>query len=237
MDRILRLFGLMDSLRRHRSAVTAQVLAEEHQVSVRTVYRDIQMLQALGAPIGGEAGLGYVLLPGFFLPPLMFSLEELEALVLGARWVEQLPDSALASSATNALAKLGTAIPEELAGRIDDTGLWPVMEGGAGPSQLLGLVRRAMREERGLSIRYQNQEGVVSERVVLPVQLAYFQSRQVFAAWCFKRNAFARFRLDRVQHAELSEQRFHRPRVELAQQWFEEFEVQLEQGPDDKDIP
>ncbi|AKQ66019.1 Transcriptional regulator, DeoR family [Myxococcus hansupus] len=238
MDRILRLFGLMDSLRRHRSAVTAQVLAEEHQVSIRTVYRDIQMLQALGAPIGGEAGLGYVLLPGFFLPPLMFSVEELEALVLGARWVEQLPDSELASAATNALAKLSAAVPEELAGRIDDTGLWPVMErGGARPSPLLGLVRRAMREERGLFMRYQNQSGEVSERVVLPVQLAYFQERQVFVAWCFKRNAFARFRLDRVQHAELSEQRFHRPRVELARQWFEEFEAQLEQALDDKDVP
>ncbi|WP_426752393.1 helix-turn-helix transcriptional regulator [Myxococcus sp. Y35] len=241
MDRILRLFGLMDSLRRHRGPVTAQVLAEEHQVSVRTVYRDVQMLQALGAPIGGEAGLGYVLLPGFFLPPLMFSMEELEAVVLGARWVEQLPDAELAASATNALAKLSAAIPKGLAERIDDTGLWPVVnsdgDGASRPEPLLGLVRRAMREERGLFIRYQNQAGTVSERIVLPVQLAYFEARQVFAAWCCKRDAFARFRLDRVLHAELSEQRFHKPRVELAREWFQAFEVELAKGPTDGDMP
>jgi len=85
MDKTERLFAIMDSLRRHRLPVTAQALADAHEVSVRTLYRDIQTLIGLGAPIDGEAGIGYLLRPGFFLPPLMFSAEELEALVLGAR--------------------------------------------------------------------------------------------------------------------------------------------------------
>ena len=85
----------MDALRRHRRPVTAQELADEQAVSVRTLYRDIQTLIGLGAPIDGEAGIGYMLKPGFFLPPLMFTPEELEALVLGAQWVEGQPDDGL----------------------------------------------------------------------------------------------------------------------------------------------
>src|SRR5690554_6563049 len=88
MDKTERLFAIMDALRRHRLPVTAASLAEEQGVSVRTLYRDVQTLIGLGAPIDGEAGVGYMLKPGFFLPPLMFTPEELEALVLGARWVE-----------------------------------------------------------------------------------------------------------------------------------------------------
>ncbi|AKT42049.1 helix-turn-helix transcriptional regulator [Chondromyces crocatus] len=231
MDRILRLFGLMDSLRRHREPVTAQELAREHRVSARTVYRDIQLLQALGAPVGGEAGLGYVLRPGFFLPPLMFSVEELEAAVLGARWVEQLPDAELSAAATNVLSKLTAAVPKHLADRIGDTGLWAAVGNtSTAPAPILGVVRRAMREERGLSIRYQSRAGATSERIVLPVQLAYFETHQVFAAWCCLRSAFCHFRLDRLQHAELTEQRFHKRRVDLAAEWFKEFEADFAQG-------
>ena len=105
MDKTVRLFAIMDTLRRHRGPVTAGALAAEHGVSLRTLYRDMQTLTALGAPVEGEAGIGYMLRPGYFLPPLMFSAEELEALVLGARWVENQPDPNLADAATNAMAQ------------------------------------------------------------------------------------------------------------------------------------
>ena len=131
MDKTERLFSVMDALRRHRRPVTAQVLAEEQGVSVRTLYRDVQTLIGLGAPIDGEAGIGYMLRPGFFLPPLMFSAEELEALVLGARWVEGRPDKDLAGAAKNALAKIATASPEDLRDRISSTGLWAAQRCGA----------------------------------------------------------------------------------------------------------
>ena len=109
MDKTERLFAVMDALRRHRRPVTAQQLADEQAVSVRTLYRDIQTLIGLGAPIDGEAGIGYMLRPGFFLPPLMFTSDELEALVLGARWVEGQPDDGLSAAAKNALGKIATA--------------------------------------------------------------------------------------------------------------------------------
>ena len=124
MSRTSRLFKLMDALRGHRRPVTAARLAGDLEVSVRTVYRDIQTLIDLGAPIGGEAGLGYLLRAGFFLPPLMFSEEELEALVLGARWVQGQGDPALAQAAAGALAKIATASPKDLRDKIEDTGLW-----------------------------------------------------------------------------------------------------------------
>src|SRR5690606_15708808 len=136
---------------RHRRPITAAQLAEEQNVSVRTLYRDIQTLVGLGAPIEGEAGIGYMLRPGFFLPPLMFSADELEALVLGARWVEVQPDVELSSAARNALAKIAPASPEGLRDRISDTGLWPVrVQGDSEPLPLPALVRRAMRAERAL---------------------------------------------------------------------------------------
>src|SRR6187399_3111815 len=118
MDRTERLFALMDGLRRHRRPVTAADLAADLAVSVRTIYRDIQTLIGLGAPIDGEAGIGYMLRAGFFLPPLMFTPDELEALVLGARWVEGQPDDGLSAAARNALGKIATASPDDLRDRL-----------------------------------------------------------------------------------------------------------------------
>src|ERR1700742_3520241 len=118
MDKTERLFSIMDALRRRGRPVTAAALAEEQGVSVRTLYRDVQTLIGLGAPIDGEAGIGYILKPGFFLPPLMFSPDELEALVLGARWVEARPDAALGNAARTALGKIATASPEDLRDRV-----------------------------------------------------------------------------------------------------------------------
>src|SRR5690606_37948497 len=134
-----------------RRPITAAALAEEQGVSLRTLYRDIRTLVGLGATIDGEAGIGYMLRPGFFLPPLMFAPEELEALVLGARWVEAQPDADLSNAATNALAKIAAAAPEDLRDRIADTGLWPVRRGDDVSLPLLGLVREAMRTERALA--------------------------------------------------------------------------------------
>src|SRR5512147_1692487 len=106
MSRAARLLDLMERLRRHRAPVSARALSRELGVSIRTLYRDIATLQAQGADIQGEPGLGYVLRPGFTLPPLMFSPEEIEALVLGSRWVVARADARLAAAAENAVAKI-----------------------------------------------------------------------------------------------------------------------------------
>lgn len=220
MDKTERLFAIMDSLRRHRRPVTAERLAREHAVSVRTLYRDVQTLIGLGARIDGEAGVGYVLRPGFFLPPLMFDAEELEALVLGARWVESRPDAGLSGAAKNALGKIATASPDDLRDRIRNTALWPVR---SNPEQeslpLLGLVRAAMRTERTLNIGYADEAGTVTQRAIWPVALAYYEEKQIVAAWCTMRAAFRNFRTDRVRSAELSASRFGKRRAVLARMW------------------
>lgn len=220
MDKTERLFSIMDALRRHRRPVTAAALAEEQGVSVRTLYRDVQTLIGLGAPIDGEAGIGYMLRPGFFLPPLMFSAEELEALVLGARWVEARPDAALAGAARNALAKIATASPDDLRDKIGNTGLWPVRtywEGGEVP--LLGVVREAIRDERVLEIGYSDEGGRTTDRRIWPVALAYYEEKHIVGAWCAMREDFRNFRIDRIVSAQLVEGRFGRRRAVLAREW------------------
>src|SRR5690606_491436 len=107
MSRAARLLDLIQLLRNRRVPVTGPALAAELGVSIRTLYRDIATLQAQGADIQGEPGLGYVLRPGFTLPPLMFSADEIEALVLGSRWVaKRAADERLAAAASNALSKI-----------------------------------------------------------------------------------------------------------------------------------
>lgn len=225
MDKTQRLFAVMDALRRHRRPVTAQQLAEEQRVSVRTLYRDIQTLVGLGAPIEGEAGIGYVLKHGFFLPPLMFTAEELEALVLGARWVQAQPDAGLAEAARNALGKIANASPDDLRDRIADTGLWPVlMRSLEGPAPVLGLAREAMRTEKSMRIDYADEAGNRTEREIWPVQIAFYEGKQIVAAWCCVREAFRHFRCDRVQSASLTEHRYGRRRAVLAKEWRAEWE-------------
>jgi len=220
MDKTERLFSIMDALRRHRHPVTAAALAEEQGVSVRTLYRDVQTLIGLGAPIDGEAGIGYMLRPGFFLPPLMFSAEELEALVLGARWVQGRPDAALADAAKNALGKIATASPEDLRDRIGNTGLWPVRSyWEAGEQPLLGVVRGAIRDERVLGISYADEAGHTTERAIWPVALAYYEEKHIVAAWCTMRDGFRNFRIDRIVAAEPIEGRFGKRRATLAREW------------------
>jgi predicted DNA-binding transcriptional regulator YafY len=220
MDKTERLFSIMDALRRHRRPVTAAQLAEEQGVSVRTLYRDVQTLIGLGAPIDGEAGVGYMLKAGFFLPPLMFSAEELEALVLGGRWVQGRPDPQLSMAAKNALAKIATASPEDLRERISNTGLYAV-SGNWNDSEdrLLPLLREAIRGERVLEISYADEHGRTTDRVIWPVALAYYEQKQILASWCTMREEFRNFRTDRVADARVVDGRFGKRRAQLMREW------------------
>jgi predicted DNA-binding transcriptional regulator YafY len=182
VSRTSRLFMLLDALRGHRRPITATRLAEVLSVSERTIYRDIGTLIELGAPIEGEAGIGYVLRAGFFLPPLMFTEDELEALVLGARWVERQGDTGLARAAGTALAKIATASPRDLRDCLADAGLWAPMLSSPSAAELpLQPIREAIRREHKLRIAYVNETGESSE-----------------AAWCELRNGFRHFRADRI---------------------------------------
>jgi predicted DNA-binding transcriptional regulator YafY len=220
MSRTTRLFKLMDALRGHRRPVTAARLAEDLAVSVRTVYRDIQTLMDLGAPVEGEAGLGYLLRPGFFLPPLMFGEDELEALVLGARWVQGQGDAALAQAAASALAKIGTASPKDLRDKIAETGLWaPRFQTPAELPAGLRIIREAVRREQKLSITYVDEKGRTTERMVWPIAIAFFEGKRLLAAWCELRAGFRHFRPDRIAALNATQERYPTRRVVLMKQW------------------
>ena len=220
MSRTARLFKLMDALRGHRRPVTASRLAEDLSVSVRTVYRDIQTLMDLGAPVEGEAGMGYLLRPGFFLPPLMFGEDELEALVLGARWVQGQGDPALAAAAASALAKIGTASPKDLRDKIAETGLWaPRFQNPAEQPSGLRTIREAMRREYKLAITYIDEKGATTERIVWPIAIAFFEGKRLLAAWCELRNGFRHFRPDRIASLTATSDRYPTRRAVLMKTW------------------
>lgn len=232
MSRTARLFKLMDALRARRHPVTAAQLATQLSVSVRTVYRDVQTLVELGARIDGGAGIGYLLRAGSFLPPLMFGEDEIEALVLGARWVQGQGDTELAGAAESLLAKIAAASPRDLRDGIADTGLWAPRD--SLPAQQgvnLSLVRAAIRRERKLGIRYIDVAGTTTERVIWPLALAFFEGARVVAAWCELREDFRHFRNDRIAGLQTLETPFPRPRRELVRQWREQMKRRMQREP------
>lgn len=220
MSRSARLFSLLDALRRRRRPVTAAVLAAELGVTVRTIYRDVGTLAGMGAPIEGEAGIGYVLRPGFMLPPLMFDEEEAEALVLGLSLVIQRGDDDLGVAAEKALGRILDVMPPALRDRAEGGGLM------AGPvfdedwlSIDVSLLRDAIRDEKKLVVDYGDAAGRRSTRTVWPVTLAYFARSEVLVAWCELRNDFRSFRADRIQSVTPTAQRYPRRRAILLAEW------------------
>ncbi len=228
MSRAKRLLDLLQLLQRHRHPVTGQALADELGIHVRTLYRDIRALEAQGARIEGEAGLGYVLRPGFLLPPLMFSADELSALVLGMRWVAERGDATLSRAARDALAKVGAVLPPTLRAELDDND-GTLLIGPAPPDQRppsltrgegeLPRIRQAIRQERKLEIAYCDESGRESARTVWPIALAYFDHARVVVAHCELRQAFRHFRVDRIAHLTVLEARLPRRRRLLLAEW------------------
>jgi predicted DNA-binding transcriptional regulator YafY len=220
MSRAGRLFQLMDALRGNRRPVTAATLAEQLGVSERTIYRDMQTLAELGAPLQGEAGMGYMLRAGFFLPPLMFGADELEALVLGARWVKRQGDAELAKAAASALAKIATASPKDLRDSMAETSLWvPIGLDEQFTETFITPTRLAIRHQHKMRIQYSDEQGRSSERVVWPFALAYMEGKRLLAAWCEMREATRHFRIDRIRAADTIAERYPTPRHALLKAW------------------
>jgi predicted DNA-binding transcriptional regulator YafY len=220
MSRAQRLLDLIQILRRHRRPVTGAALAEEVGVSLRTLYRDIASLQAQGADIQGEAGFGYVLKPGFTLPPLMFSPEEIEALALGSQWVLASTDDRLAGAARNALAKIGAVLPAELTDVLDSSTLLVIRgEKAAAKEPALPVLREAIRLERKVAIDYVDAAGGKTRRTIWPFALAFFDQVRVVVAWCETRVAFRHFRTDRIAAIETAPARYPRRRTALLKEW------------------
>lgn len=222
MDKPQRLLQLMDTLRQYRLPVSAGTLANRLEVSVRTIYRDITTLIEMGADIQGEAGVGYVLRAGFFLPPLMFTDIELEALVLGAGWVEGQGDGELADAARQVLAKVASAGHTDLRERLHDIGLWAAPTVCDSGTAFIPALRLAIRSEHRLQIDYRREDGMKSTRTVWPITLAFFDDRRILVCWCELRQAFRHFRLDRIVSLTTDGSRYPQRRVQLCRAWHRE---------------
>jgi predicted DNA-binding transcriptional regulator YafY len=220
MSRAQRLLDLIQALRGYRRPVSGATLAEALGISLRTVYRDIETLKAQGAHIDGEPGVGYVLRPGFMLPPLMFSEEEIEAIVLGSRWVADRADPALGAAARNALAKIAAVLPQDLKVSLDTSSLLvgPGNAVAAGDAEL-PTIRLAIRTERKLRIFYVDGRGRDSKRTIWPFALAFFDRVRVVVAWCEIREGFRHFRTDRISKVQFVDKRYPRRRQVLLKDW------------------
>jgi len=219
MSRAARLFDLVQLLRRHRAPVSGPALAEQLGISIRTLYRDIATLQAQGADIQGEPGLGYVLRPGFILPPLMFSVDELEALVLGSRWVAVRGDARLGAAAGDAVAKIRAVLPEALRESVDAAVLTVPMLEDVPVAIDVSVIRAAARKEHKLVIAYRDQDGAATTRTIWPLLIGFFDKVQVLAAWCELRQDYRGFRVDRIVAVEAKDERYPRRRAALVKEW------------------
>jgi predicted DNA-binding transcriptional regulator YafY len=198
-----RLFQIIQLLRGRRRAITARQLAEELEISERTVYRDVRDLMASGTPIEGEAGVGYTLRSGYDLPPLMFDEEEIEALVLGARVAAAFGDPDLARAASSALSKVESVLPKKLKPRLNESALFAMSLGSLRSSRdALQTVRAAMTAKEKLRVHYVRFDGEASERVVWPLGAFFWGQSWTLTAWCELRDGFRNFRLDRIQNIE-----------------------------------
>ena len=208
MRRADRLFQLVQILRNKR-LVTARALAERLEVSERTIYRDIQDLSLSGVPVEGEAGVGYRLRYSLDIPPLQFTTEEIEALVVGARMLSAFGGHALGLSARSVLDKVEAAIPDELRRQLDSTHLYaPVFGVREDLRVTMDLCRKAIARHHYLRLQYSAESGESSERDVKPLGLFFWGKYWTLAAWCDLRNGFRNFRLDRMQSCSVSDQTF-----------------------------
>ncbi|MEO8319560.1 MAG: YafY family protein [Bradyrhizobium sp.] len=222
MSRTERLLDLIQTLRRHRRPVSGAQLAGELAVSLRTIYRDIQTLIAQGAPIEGEAGIGYVLRPGFTLPPLMFSNDEIAAIALGSGLVARSADPTLAEAARNALAKIQAVLPAD---RGDEAGASGLLAGGIKSAAVdrvdLAPIRSAIRAEQKIWIAYEDESGVRTERRIWPISLTFCARVRLLAGWCELRASYREFRTDRISAFVEVGERYPRRRHALFKEWRE----------------
>jgi predicted DNA-binding transcriptional regulator YafY len=221
MSRASRLLDLLQLLRRHRYPVPGAILAEDLGISLRSLYRDINTLRAQGAHIEGETGIGYVLRPGLMLPPLMFTPEEMEALLLGSKLVAQRADTKLVGAAENAFAKIREVLPPDIAEKIDGSGLLVGRGKTAEPTEMfdLAVIREALRKERKLKMFYLDANGKQTQRIVWPVALLFLDQVRMLAAWCETRADFRHFRVDRISKLTLLEERPPQRRISLMKEW------------------
>lgn len=199
MRRTDRLFDLIQILR-DGQLHTAREMAEQVEVSVRTLWRDMASLQASGLPVDGERGVGYILRETIDLPPLSLTPDEIEALRLGAALVARGADPSLARAAQMLRAKVESVLPDRL--RLPPATGGPfIFTGRETEDSAIHLppLRHALRERLRVRLVYRDAAGSYSTRLVRPLQLEFWGRVWTLAAWCETRGDFRSFRLDRIE--------------------------------------
>ena len=213
-----RLFDILRTLRAAKHPVTAASIADELEVTVRTIYRDVATLQARRIPIEGAAGIGYVLRRGFELPPLMFTEDEAEAIAVGVRMLARTGDPGLQKAADSVLSKVALVVPDPLREYLSAAPLYVSKSGAPVPARrdLPGTIRHAIRDARKMRIAYRDGDGHSTERVIQPFAVAYYIEATLICAWCELRNDVRHFRMDRVVNAEVLDEAFVIPQPVIA---------------------
>ncbi|OWV76227.1 transcriptional regulator [Rhizobium sp. R634] len=220
MRKASRLFEIIQILRLARKPMTAAAMAEALEVTVRSIYRDIAALQAMRVPIEGGRGIGYIMRPGFDLPPLMFSIEEMEAIVLALALLERTADEELKQAARRVNQKIAGAVPAPLRQAMDNKALYAWGTIAQPPVGLdLAIVRRAIRDERKLELGYRDELGRATERTIRPIALIYYSETANIVAWCELRQAIRNFRSDRVERCAAAEDFFKGDGDRLRELW------------------
>ncbi|PHM65778.1 DeoR family transcriptional regulator [Xenorhabdus stockiae] len=222
MSRAQRLLSLIEILRSYHFPVQGKVLAQKMNISLRTLYRDIATLQEQGAIIEGEPGVGYVLRPGFVLPPLMFTQNEIEALALGANWVAKRADPQLREAAKGVVNKIAAVIPTELKQLLESSSLL-VGPAAAATQPVIDIssIRQAIRARRKVTLTYRDLKEQDSERTIWPFALGYFENISIVIGWCELRGEFRHFRSDRILSLHVEKQCYPRSRQSLLKEWRE----------------
>lgn len=219
MRRADRLFDIIQTLRTSTRPLTASALADRLEVTPRTIYRDIAALQARRVPIEGAPGVGYILRRGYDLPPLTFTIEEIEAIAVGVRMLRRLRDDALCLAAESVQSKVTVALPETMRRALSAPQIW-VSEGiaarpaGVDPAE----VRSAIRACRKLRIAYADENGRRTRRTVWPIAMVYYVDVTLIAAWCELRSDFRHFRIERIKSCTVLDEHFSGAK-DLMTQW------------------
>lgn len=216
MNRIDRLFAILLTLQLKRR-VRAQDLADQFEVSKRTIYRDLSALNQMGIPLAALPGEGFELVEGYYLPPLMFTENEAVALILGSRLLTQQAAGSLVRSADQALAKITIALPEQVRMRAET--LTSII-GFITPSEKFNLddplllsLQKAIQEKRVVHLRYIGyQQNAISEREVEPHRLFYSDGVWYVEGYCRRRKGMRAFRLSRIEKLVLRDETFPRLR-------------------------
>ena len=229
MRKASRLFEIIQILRLAGRPVTAAEIGARLEVTVRSIYRDIAALQGMRVPIEGGRGIGYILRPGFDLPPLMFSIEEMEAIGLALALLDRTGDAALKDAARTVNQKIAAAVPPPLRQAFTANALHAWGASAPVPAGIeLALVRRAIRDEEKLDIGYRDDQGRSSTRVVRPVALIYYSETANLVGLCELRADLRNFRTDRVTQCAATGRFFKGDGDGLRRRWVEGWRVKVE---------